>query len=79
MQNIKNAHRSRQSHSAQKAKKLPEILSQNSLNIVLFLVGIIAIVAPICCGVVIDNFLALTIAYGGCLIGLALSGVMNRD
>ena len=55
-----------------------EILARNIPSIVMGIVGCFCVFLPIACGMAGLDYWPLVIAYGGCLVGIGISGVIDR-
>ena len=59
-------------------KTVKEILARNIPSVTIGVVGCACVYLPIANSVAGQDFWPLVVAYGGCLVGLALTGVMDR-
>lgn len=59
-------------------KAVTEILARNIPSIVMCLTGCLCVALPIAFKVAGMDWWPLVIAYGGCLVGIGLSGVIER-
>lgn len=55
-----------------------EILSRRMSSICVCLTGCFCVGLPIAFGIAGTDYWPLVVAYGGCLVGVAVSGVMER-
>lgn len=60
------------------AKSVTEILARNVPSICIGFVGCFCVGLPIAYGVAGVAYWPLVVAYGGCLVGVAMSGVIER-
>lgn len=79
MERIKNAHRPRQSHSVHSYKKLSRIIARRQHDILVGINGLIALVLPMIAGLDADPTSTMLTAFGGILLGAAISGAFDRD
>lgn len=55
-----------------------KIVTRNVPSLSVGIVGCLCVYLPIANNIAGQDFWPLVVAYGGCLVGCALSGVMNR-